>query len=139
MGRGMRVVTAVIAAIGVVQLAGGVGLAVFRKMTIGVAVAACGGALVVLAMMLVKLGRRTLPSEPEEPLVDARPRPLTSSVEIPAWSRPVLPRNGGQTHRSATWAMLESMRADAIQAAKDAAAEQAVRRHGRPPALKPPE
>jgi hypothetical protein len=135
----MRVVTAIIAAIGVVQLAGGLALAVFRKMTTGAVVAACGGALVVLAMMLVKLGRRTPQQGPDKPATDRRPAPPAPRIDIPAWSRPVIPRNGGPPHRSATWAMLESMRADAIQAATEAAAEQAARRHGPPPAMKPPE
>lgn len=135
MGRGLRAVAAVVGAIGLAQLSGGVAMTARSGPAVGLVVAGLGTTLVVLAVILVRITRRagatTVPPDAAH---------VTPAMEMPFWTpRHVPPRNGEASPRS-TWALLESMRADAInEAAKEAQVRKEAARREPPRGLTPPE
>lgn len=136
MGRGMRAVAAVVGAIGLAQVSGGIAVTARSGPAVGLIVAGLGSALLVLAVILLRITRRTGSSNTVAPETPSKP-----TMEMPIWTpRHVPPQNGEATPRSATWALLESMRADAINVAeREAQARAEAARHAPPRGLTPPE
>lgn len=137
MGRGLRAVAAVVGAIGLAQVSGGVAMTMRSGTAVGLVVAGLGTTLVVLAVILVRITRRAGSIATAVPPDAAH---VTPTIEMPIWTpRHVPPRTGEASPRS-TWALLESMRADAInEAAKDAQAREEAARRAPPRGLTPPE
>lgn len=138
MWRGLRVVAAVVGAIGLAQISGGVAMTARSWPSAGLVVAALGATLLALAVILVRMTRRGGSSGNTVPPDASRVAP---TMEMPIWTpRHVPPVNGEVTPRSATWALLESMRADALsEAAKEAQAREEAARHAPPRDSTPPE
>lgn len=138
MGRGLRIVAAVVGTIGLAQLSGGITMTARSGPSAGLVVAGLGTTLLVLAVILVRISRRSGPSGDG---VTPDASHVTPSMDMPIWTpRHVPPSNGEATPRSATWALLESMRAEALsEAAKEAQAREEAARHAPPRGSTPPE
>lgn len=137
MGRGLWAVVAVIGAIGLALLSGGIAVTARSGPPVGLVVAGVGSTMVVLAAILIRIRRRAATSS--DTLSDDELY-VSPALEMPFWTPRHVPlRNGDGTPRSATWALLESMRADAInEAAKEPAAGQEAARHAPRPGSIPP-
>lgn len=137
MERGLQAVAVVVGTIGLAQTSGGIAMTARNGTSLGIVAAGLGTTLVVLAVVLVRISRRT-GTTGNDVSPDAAHVPPT--MEMPIWTpRHVSPDPGEPSRRSATWALLESMRADAItEAANDAATHEeasgnAQRRGSTPP------
>lgn len=137
MGHGLLSVAAVIGTIGLAQLSGGIAMTARSGPPTGLVVAGLGSTLVVLAVILVRINRRTSANSASIPPDAAHVSP---TLEMPIWTPRHVPPANGEASRSGTWALLESMRADAIsEAAKEAAAREAAARHAQRRGSTPPE
>lgn len=137
MGRNLWPVAGVVGTIGLAQLSGGIAMTAHSGPPVGLVVAGFGSTLVVLAVILIRINRRTGSSRDAVPL-DASD--VCPAIEMPIWTRHGPAPNGQASPRSATWAVLESMRADAInEAAREAKAREEAARRALPRGSTPPE